>query len=283
MQSQNGLVKTELQSILSPLLCHLYIELLKGRDSQPAQDFIKKFAHIVAPIDNLCAPSPHKINGTTVAMVHSNDYVGGTQPSASTHITFLHEFENEQTSQEYFKDLVQSISMCLRIEELDAIEITRNFRYAKYESELSQDSVRAVKQHLNRNGHVIILHVFQAWFTFDITEINCADDDSKHHTPVPNDTMDIDSSTADLDPNTFNIEYELDSNLINHDRDEVFSDSRLVESEPNEQPLQVNHKLRYIRKSAIQMTNFEQPVRVFKVNNSKNKFVIYANILFFFI
>lgn len=271
MQSQNGLVLIELQAILSPLLCHLYIELLKGRDSQPAQDFIRKFAHIVGTIDNLTAPSPHKINGTTAAM--SNDYIGATQPSASTHITFMHEFENEQTSQEYFKDLVESISMCLRIEELDAIEIARNFRYSKYESELSQDSVRAMKQHLNRNGHVIILHIFQAWFTFDINDINGADDETKHMPTVSHETMEIDNTPIDLDPNAFNSEYEID---VKNDQDESFSDCRLNESEPteNQQQTQVNHKLRYLRHSAVQMKNYEQPVRVFKVNNAKNKYVL---------
>lgn len=276
MQSQNGIVKNELQAILSPLLCHLYIELLKGRDSQPAQDFIKKFAHIVGTIDNLNAPSPHKINGTTAAMAPINDYIGSTQPSASTHITFMHEFENEQTSQEYFKDLVQSISMCLRIEELDAIEIARNFRYSKYESELSQDSVRAMKQHLNRNGHVIILHIFQAWFSFDINDINGVDDETKHMPTVSRETMEIDYTSNDLDTNEFNSEYEIDAN-VKSDQDESFSDCRLSESEPTDTPqqTQVNHKLRYIRHSAVQMKNYEQPVRVFKVNNAKNTYVLH--------
>lgn len=273
MQSQNGLVKNELQAILSPLLCHLYIELLKGRDSQPAQDFIKKFAHIVGTIDNLTAPSPHKINGTTATMLSSNDYIGSNQPSASTHITFMHEFENEQTSQEYFKDLVESISMCLRIEELDAIDIARNFRYSKYESELSQDSVRAMKLHLNRNGHVIILHILQAWFSFDINDINGVDDETKHMTTVSHETMEIDSTP--IDTNAFNLEYEIDENMKN-DQDESFSDCRLNESEPadNQQQTQVNHKLRYLRHSALQMKNYEQPVRVFKVNSAKNMYVL---------
>lgn len=273
MLSQNGLVKNELQAILSPLLCHLYIELLKGRDSQPAQDFIKKFAHIVGTIDNLTAPSPHKINGTTATMLSSNDYIGSNQPSASTHITFMHEFENEQTSQEYFKDLVESISMCLRIEELDAIDIARNFRYSKYESELSQDSVRAMKLHLNRNGHVIILHILQAWFSFDINDINGVDDETKHMTTVSHETMEIDSTP--IDTNAFNLEYEIDENMKN-DQDESFSDCRLNESEPadNQQQTQVNHKLRYLRHSALQMKNYEQPVRVFKVNSAKNMYVL---------
>lgn len=271
MQSQNGLVKNELQAILSPLLCHLYIELLKGRDSQPAQDFLKKFAHIVGTIDNLATPSPLKINGATA--VTGIDCIGSTQPSASTHITFLHEFENEQTPQEYFKDLVQSISMCLRIEELDVIDIARNFRYSKYESELSQESVRAMKHHLNRNGHVIILHIFQAWFTFDISDINGTEDETKHLTRVSRETMDIDSTPSDLDTNVFNTEYEIDEKS---DLDESCSDSRLNESEPteNQQQTKVNHKLRYIRHSAVQMKNYEQPVRVFKVNNAKNTYVL---------
>lgn len=272
MQSQNGLVKNELQAILSPLLCHLYIELLKGRDSQPAHDFLKKFAHIVGTIDNLNTPTPNKINGTTAAMVPSNDYIGRTQPSAATHITFLHDFENESTSQEYFKDLIESISMCLRIEELDSIDIARNFRYSKYESELSQDSVRAMKQHL-KSCHVIILHVFQAWFSFDISDISDEHDETKHMRTIPVETMEVDGNSNDLDTNAFT-EYEVDGNAKS-ELDEQFSNPILGQSDPTtvQQQAEVNHKLRYIRHSAIQMKSYEQPVRVFKVNNAKNKYV----------
>lgn len=233
VQSQNHAIKMELQLLLCPMLCHLYIQLLKGKDSQPAIEFLRKFAHIVAPIDNLETPLANKINGSASAAISMNSLdnndigasssssssnsnsnasgnitFGGTNgcsiitPTATTQITFLREPENEHTTHGYFKHLVQLMSTCLRIEELDSMEMTRNFRYAKYETELSLQTLFALKHFLIKNGHVIILHILQTWFLFEIIDgIDgglCDDDESIYGADSDSDLNDI----IDMDLNS---------------------------------------------------------------------------------
>lgn len=305
VQSQNvPAVRDELKLLLNPLMCHLYIELLKGRHSQPAHEFLKKFAHIVGTVDSLAAPlgaSAHKLNGSSTM---SEEYgaaaaVATLQPSSMTHITYLPSdlplAANEATEPDqtqYFKELISSMSMCLRIEELDAVEITRNFRYSKYEHELSQRAVFAVKQHLKRNGHVIILHVFQTWFTFDISDVrnssSCSEDDLRQIAAgtaavvvdgslprVANgariggdESSDMDSGIASDWYAQIKNDYDAANVKTENDVDEIEGDGGEGSTKLRKH---YNHKLRNIRKAVIQMKTYEQPVRVFKIANTDDQ------------
>lgn len=253
VQSQSAPIKTELQAIVNPLLCYLYIELLKGKDNQPAVDFLKKFAHLVGPVDSLTSNLANKVNGKNVPVVSEDGAATPTTiPSSSTQITFLHEAENEPTNpQEYFKELVQALSTCLRLDELDAMDITRNFRYAKHELELSLKSIYALKHFLIRNGHVMVLHILQTWFAIDLS-------DTKNAEPVG-------------------------------DNDLLIADNKIVEPEvifkkplpavgphpsgpaPPVERKQINAKLKALRHAVKHLKTFERPMRVFHVLNADNR------------
>lgn len=199
VQSQSvPAIKTELQILLWPLLCHIYVEMVKGRESRPASDFLRKYAYLIGPIENLHSPVVNKVNGTASAGagVTSDD---ATQPqhhspspplpSSTTQILFTIDgkppssptaadavksvacIEGSATiTNDYFKELIQSLSLCLRIDEIESIEIARRFRNAKYEMVLSLQALYAIKHFLAQNGHVIILHILQTWFSFEIRE-----------------------------------------------------------------------------------------------------------------
>lgn len=317
VQSQNHAIKSELQLLLCPMLCHLYIELLKGKDSQPAIEFLRRFAHIVAPVDNLETPLANKINGSaSVAMSFNsieNDIIGGggaassaggsssaattngtnITPSATTQITFLREPENDHTTHGYFKNLVQLMSTCLRIDELDSMDITRNFRYGKYETELSLQTLYAVKHFLIKNGHVIILHILQTWFLFEIIDgldgpidddeaIYGADSDSDLTDLID---MDLNSTKHRLDndvkhlttqqqqfkrpsstfakPAALSIPINITSNGNNRTSSTLNDDGKKSET---------SQKRNNVRQSVVKLTNrTEEPFRVLKVVNSDNR------------
>lgn len=196
-------IKTELQTLLWPLLCHIYIEMVKGRDSRPASDFLRKFAYLIGPIENLHSPVVNKVNGTVsaaaaVAAGTVDDDATQPQrqtpspplPSSTTQILFSADGKLSSSpigtdgaksvtctdssaaniTNDYFKELIQSLSLCLRIDEIESIEIARRFRNAKYEMVLSLQALYAIKHFLAKNGHVIILHVLQTWFSLEIRE-----------------------------------------------------------------------------------------------------------------
>lgn len=176
-------LRAELQLLLWPLLCHIYIEMIKGRNSRPATEFLRKFAYLFGPIENITAPVVNELNSNESGGEHAengkihddeSDHVyDPPTPSATTQIMFQRHTSDPNSGDEiseYFKELASSLSLCLRIEELESIDITRNFRSAKYDVMMSLQALYAIKHFLIKHGHVIIMHILQTWFSFDIRE-----------------------------------------------------------------------------------------------------------------
>lgn len=260
VQSQPLPHKNELEVILRPLLCHLYIELLKGKDSSVALEFLKKFADgVIGPVESIANPLPNKINGSSL-----------------TQITFFNETDNENSTQQYFKELVQLMSQCSRIEDLDHMELTRNFRYSKYEIELSLQSLFALKHFLVKNGHVLLLHVLQTWFWFDVTDARDSDDEDVCMTAerTGNGTEDesgenesdggchsiMTLKTKDVSERLVKIENDDENEKVKkHAEDNIMLKKRIT------------HKLKHLRRTVLEMKTHEQPVRVFKVENGTSR------------
>lgn len=180
--------------------------MVKGRESRPASDFLRKYAYLIGPIENLHSPVVNKVNGTApaaggvaaaVGVAAADDATQQPQrqtpspplPSSTTQILFsvdgkpssspnaidatksvMSADSSATVTNDYFKELIQSLSLCLRIDEIESIEIARRFRNAKYEMVLSLQALYAIKHFLAKNGHVIILHILQTWFSFEIRE-----------------------------------------------------------------------------------------------------------------
>lgn len=190
-------VKAELQALLWPVMCHIYIEMIKGRDSRPAAEFLRKYAHLIGPVENLYSTVASELNGqahgnqTQTEQQSDSQHKDITSPpltSSPTQIIFA--TDDSDTSRikptscarrndielnandicDYFKELVQKLSLCLRIDEISSIDIARNFRSAKYEMVLSLQAVYAMKHFLAKSGHVIILHILSNWLSLEIRE-----------------------------------------------------------------------------------------------------------------
>lgn len=222
VQSQNvPAIKTELQTLLWPLLCHIYIEMVKGRESRPASEFLRKYAYLIGPIENLYSPVVNKVNGTISAAIDDvtqSQTASPPLPSSTTQILFsidgklspnstilagdavksiaCNNDDGATVTNDYFKELIQSLSLCLRIDEIESIEIARRFRNAKYEMMLSLQALYAIKHFLAKNGHVIILHILQTWFSFEIREALIDSDMDEQDMEDDSDQFDTPSSVT---------------------------------------------------------------------------------------
>lgn len=260
-------VKAELQILLWPLLCHIYIEMIKGRESRPAAEFLRKYAHLIGPVENLNSPVVNVVNGQQHANQAQNEQQQQQQqpqqvntspspptPSSTTQIIFTtntndamrnaRQNDNELNSNDvsdYFKELVSSLSLCLRIDEISSIDIARNFRSAKYEMILSLQALYAMKHFLAKSGHVIILHILQNWFSLEIREyLNELEHDSEEDMDDINDieTNDltkngIENNGSDLHAHSDNDEFDFrDTNCrLNDSHSEIRNLIAKTESE----------------------------------------------------
>ncbi|XP_037037092.1 TAF5-like RNA polymerase II p300/CBP-associated factor-associated factor 65 kDa subunit 5L isoform X1 [Bradysia coprophila] len=260
VQSQPLPYKNELEVILRPLLCHLYIELLKGKDSSVALEFLKKFADgVIGPVESIANPLPNKINGSSL-----------------TQITFFNETDNENSTQQYFKELVQLMSQCLRIEDLDHMELTRNFRYSKYEIELSLQSLFALKHFLVKNGHVLLLHVLQTWFWFDVTDARDSDDDDicmvgeRPENGTEDESCENESDGGCQSVMSIKIKEVSERLVKTENEDESEKVKKVLEADLMAKK-RITHKLKHLRRTVLEMKTHEQPVRVFKVENGTSR------------
>lgn len=224
-------------------------------------EFLKKFADaVIGPVESIAQPLPNKINGSSL-----------------TQITFFHEADNENPTQQYFKDLVQLMSQCMRIEDLDHMELTRNFRYSKYEIELSLQSLFALKHFLVKNGHVLLLHVLQTWFWFGVTDVQDSDEDDVFMTAerTENGTED-DSGENESDGGCQSV-MSLKTKEVGADRSvkmEPEEENEKVKKSSQEGVMlkkRITHKLKHLRRTVLEMKTHEQPVRVFKVENGTSR------------
>lgn len=225
VRDQPNDIRIELQSFVCPLICHLFVELLKGKDTQPAHDFLRKYAHLVGTLvkrngdclrsDNTnanafnnslptdrCYIVPGSSSPSISSTLHLNGFaetvtnltngighdgsgeskpgltsapnMAASIPAAETParhaIVFEADAENACTKQIYFARLVEALSLCERPEDVDDVEVTRLFRYGQHEVRVCWATVLALKQHFIASGHVMVMHMMQTWFAFDITD-----------------------------------------------------------------------------------------------------------------
>lgn len=289
--------------------------MTKGRESRPALDFLRKYAYLVGPIENQECPVANKQNGSKPDNLITDD-AQQTQspPLPPSQIVFIippDDTDEANAVNSYFKELVQSLSMCLRIEEIESNEIIRRFRNAKYEMSLSLQSLYAIKHFLAKNGHVLILHILQNWFSFEIndalidSDIDEADNDEETVSPIKSETK-FDGDLSDVECSGTNTHNEIKSLLSRVVREikTVNGLSKQCSSIPNEtvaldalkeqtetnlpissidiEPPPIintqhnfnvvqNKYLQNMRASVIRSRKMESPMRVFNILNADHK------------
>lgn len=165
VEAQPEPLRLEMKRFYAPMLCHLYLELLKARESKGAVEFLKKYAHLVAPVDLYDAPLPTKINGCSVT--------SDAQLAAASdcHIRFASEAQNTgDTELDYFMKLVQILSGCTKLETAESDATVAHFRASKYELHTTTQVVERIGAYLQRRGHVLIMNLIYTWLHIHIVD-----------------------------------------------------------------------------------------------------------------
>ncbi|KAL9892304.1 will decrease acetylation isoform 1-T2 [Glossina fuscipes fuscipes] len=161
VESQPDELNAELKRFYAPMLCHLYLELIKSRESKGAVDLMRKYAHLVAPVETYEAPFATKINGCSVPPHESSGMEGSWQ---NLNIRYVEEaFADEDPELDYFMKLVQKLSACQKLDLIESDADIVQFRSSKYEIHTNEEVVKALRNFLEKRGHVLILHLIVSW------------------------------------------------------------------------------------------------------------------------
>uniref|UniRef100_A0A336M040 CSON005522 protein n=1 Tax=Culicoides sonorensis TaxID=179676 RepID=A0A336M040_CULSO len=163
INAQKSTLRKELTALLPPLLCHLYIEMLKGRDWKPAIEFLKKYANIVGNVEASQPNQFTKVNGTM------DETAANIIP-----IQFSEEQENHDLAA--FRQLVTTLSTVTSIQDVENDIQTANFRSGKYQIRFSDRTLFALRRYLSKDAHVLILQILQIWIDIDTIDDKNSED-----------------------------------------------------------------------------------------------------------
>lgn len=151
----------------APILCHLYVELIKGRETKAAVDFLRKYSHLVAPVDTYEAPFPTKINGCSVPSSDMSLESGWQH----LNIRFAREaFVEDDPELDFFMKLIQKLSACQKLETLEQDPDVSQYRSSKYEIHTSEMVINILRTFLEKRGHVLILNLIYTWIHVHIID-----------------------------------------------------------------------------------------------------------------
>ncbi|XP_045767157.1 TAF5-like RNA polymerase II p300/CBP-associated factor-associated factor 65 kDa subunit 5L isoform X2 [Maniola jurtina] len=167
-------VKSELLGLLTPLLCHMYLEMLRGGHGGAAQMFLKRHSATL-PQKDLSYHQP----------------IDGNLPSALYRPNSLEQLfnslqngtiDNETPEKDYMNQLLDDIGSVYTLQEVESRPSIAAFRSCKYDIYLSQDALNMLKAYLAKHSHVLLIQVLQTWFHIDINSDSKknSEDDEEH-------------------------------------------------------------------------------------------------------
>ncbi|XP_035440971.1 TAF5-like RNA polymerase II p300/CBP-associated factor-associated factor 65 kDa subunit 5L [Spodoptera frugiperda] len=189
-------VKNELLGLLCPLLCHLYLEMLRGGHGGPAQMFLKRHSATL-PQKDLSYHQP----------------IDGNLPSALYRPNSLEQLfnslqngtiDNETPEKDYMNQILDDIGTIYTLQEVETRPSIAAFRSCKYDISLSQDALNMLKAYLAKHGHVLLIQVLQTWFHIDINNDpnkKSAEDDEEEMDEEINIMRNNNSDEKNLDTN----------------------------------------------------------------------------------
>lgn len=302
-------VKTELEQMLPPLLCHLYIEMLKGKEWKVAIDFLRKYAVILGPlshqqrsngiaVDNATTFNSSPIVFATSSSISSNNNNISSPPRNPQAIPlFSQHLPHQQTEKNAtqalqhlhhdrmnkFRELVHILSRIQSMQDVDLDKLASSFRSCKCEIQLSEKTANVLKFFLTNHGHVLILQIITVWFHVQ------EDPSLQDQLAIEDEDSELDSEIEDLpDP-----ELRLGSRHSSHQRDhKVSNSSRNINQELNcDNPKDIeqysasvnfdnngatadssNLKLKRLQQTfKLTNENYHMPIRIFNINQTNNR------------
>lgn len=149
VQSQPDNFRKDLEKLVPALLCHLHVEMLKGKDWKVAGEFLKKYSALLGLLDKM--EDEEKFFLTTLSL------------------------ENRNT----FCELIKELLLIQRYQDIEYNSLIVNFRCCKYQTKISIKCLKLLKNFLTNNGHVFILQTLQTWIHMNPSFEESDDDMSK--------------------------------------------------------------------------------------------------------
>lgn len=295
---KNTIVRKELETLLPPLVCHLFIEMLKGKDWRPAHEFLRKHSSLVGAIQEI---PPQKINGTDpnvivpqqIHFLQNNNFQtrlpGSSALQSTTHLTQL---DMDDPKLNLFKELITNLSCIRRLEDHKDNKLIINFRSCKYKARLAKKTLAILNNFLAKHGHVLIIQILHVWFTMNLYELH---EDSNDDSSSSSDCTILNNfdHTADVtrrnhkidrfsDPshcdNPKDIKFNVKSRF--HHQNDDYDATMLSADAQGQRDLQEsdamfgsNMKLKRLRDCLHRVDNkYHKPIRIFNINYTENRY-----------
>lgn len=294
---RNTIVRNELETLLPPLVCHLFIEMLKGKDWRPAHEFLRKYSSLVGTVQEV---PPQKINGTdpSAIMPHqiqflqhhsaSNFHQPPFQklPSTSNHQTLqLKPLNIDEQKLRVFKELITNFSCIRRLEDVKDNKLIVNFRSCKYAAKLARKSLSVLNKYLTKHGHVLIIQILHVWFSMNLYELH---EDSNDESSGSSSDCTILNNYADYSPDGKRHNHKInrysDPSHCDNPKDIKFSVNSRFPHSDYEAPVAGVHgsrdntddgsntKLKRLRDCLHRVDNkYHKPIRIFNINYTENR------------
>lgn len=290
VQSQkNVTVRRELETLLPPLVCHLFIEMLKSKDWRPAHEFLRKFSPLVGATQEI---PPQKINGTdpNAVMPQPVQFLKTQNPSPRILGSLKHQPMSIQLNIDeqkliVFRDLITNLSCIRRFEDVKD-KLIINFLSCKYKAQLAKKTLTILNNFLSKHGHVLIIKVLHLWFSMNLYELH---DESNEDTSSSSSDCTIlnhfDHAADAVRRSNHKIDRFSDPSHCDNPKDiKLNVKSKFHHYDYNAMSLNVdrhrsdlqdigsNMKLKRLRECLHRVDNkYHKPIRIFNINYTENR------------
>lgn len=180
---RSSVVRKELEALMPPIICHLFIEMLKGKEWKPAHEFLRKYACLVGSVQDI---TQQRVNGSDPAQIapqpiHFQPIINSQQhpQQNSQHFNLRTSKQPPQLLQlgidEHklimFRELIGNLSCIRRLEDVKD-KLICSFRSCKYKTRLANKTLALLNKYLSKHGHVLLIQILHLWFTMDLYELN---------------------------------------------------------------------------------------------------------------
>lgn len=278
---RSAVVRRELEALLPPIVCHLFIEMLKGKEWRPAHDFLRKYSCLVGSIVEV---TQIRTNGSDPALMMPQPIQFLSQPpqSSLTNSNSFHRMSKQppqlfqlpldESKLSMFRELISNLSCLRRLDDAKDNKLISNFRSCKYNTRLANRTLSILNKYLTKHGHVLLIQILHLWFNMDLYELHETSEDgnlsssssSSSFEDCPMTVNNFYNRKADrftdpsyCDTHEKDIKMELDGDfLVSGSAEEGGSDS----------------KLKRLRDCLHRIDQkYHKPIRIFNINFTENR------------
>lgn len=181
---RSSVVRRELEALMPPIVCHLFIEMLKGKEWRPAHEFLRKYACLVGSVQDI---AQQRVNGSDPALIapqpiHFLPSINSSQQQQQNSHHFnlrtskqppqLLQLSIDEHKLTMFRELIGNLSCIRRLEDVKDNKLICSFRSCKYKTRLANKTLSLLNKYLSKHGHILLIQILHLWFTMDLYELN---------------------------------------------------------------------------------------------------------------